>query len=207
MANAKNFRDLDTKFIQLERTISINNQSISTIKNQKRFAFQRVIDCDGTDDRCLESNFILFINSYRFFFLEMMQRQQLFFHPTHLNLDTSEEYDIGKNFGVGEKCNEIHITDTGIYRFTVRVNVFFQPNDKTKRLLKRLGGTLYFDLIQRQEGSVNWSRVNVRIEVNANNNSQFTRRSGLPSEELRLARILGFLASFYLDLLVMEAYP
>ena len=55
MANAKNFRDLDTKFIQLERTISINNQSISTIRNQRRFAFQRVIDCDGTDDRCLES--------------------------------------------------------------------------------------------------------------------------------------------------------
>ena len=57
IANAKNLRDMDSKLIQLERTISMNNESISDLKNQKQFAFRRVIDCDGSENRCLESKF------------------------------------------------------------------------------------------------------------------------------------------------------
>ena len=53
IVNGKNFRDMDSKLIQLERTISMNNQSISDLRSQKKFAFRRVIDCEGSDNRCL----------------------------------------------------------------------------------------------------------------------------------------------------------
>ena len=115
----------------------------------------------------------------------MMERQQLYFYSQFINIDDPDEYDYGGNFGTGDNCNEIHITQTGIYRFNVRIEVVFQPNDKTKKLLKRLGGTLNFDLYQRQESSSNMSPVKGRIEVNVNNNSQFTRRSGGSNEDLR----------------------
>lgn len=53
VVNGKNFRDMDSKLIQLERTISMNNESISDLRNQKKFAFRRIIDCEGSDNRCL----------------------------------------------------------------------------------------------------------------------------------------------------------
>ena len=118
-----------------------------------------------------------------------MDRQQLYFNSQFINIDDPDEYDFGRNFGVdcneNHNCNEIHIFQTGIYRFNVRIEVVFQPNDKTKKLLKRLGGTLNFDLYQRLESSSNLSRVKGRIEVNVNKNSQLTRRSGSSNEDLR----------------------